>query len=194
MADQAATKLERMVLPPNVLCVNSIHTIHPYSWRQPTPQSDAATESALFQPRYNAKELFCLLGLLNSTPLDYLLRSKIETHLSNYLVAESQAPKPPVESDLGEHIWKAAAQLNCYGERFQSLRDELGIEAVEDVTERANTQARIDATVFHAYGFNDPDLVWSVLESLPRVRSPRVLDEAYFDTVINQFEHLRGEF
>jgi len=127
-------------------------------------------------------------------PFDYLLRSKIETHLSDYLITESQAPKPPIESDIVENIWKPAARLNCYGERFQPLRDELDIDVIEEVEARAETQASIDATVFHAYGFEDPEIVWSVLDSLPRVRSPRVLDEAYFDTVINRFEQFRGEF
>jgi hypothetical protein len=155
---------------------------------------NTATKAALFEPRYTPKELFCLLGILNSTPFDYLLRSKIETHLSDYLITESQAPKPPIESDIVENIWKPAARLNCYGERFQPLRDELDIDVIEEVEARAETQASIDATVFHAYGFEDPEIVWSVLDSLPRVRSPRVLDEAYFDTVINRFEQFRGEF
>ncbi|MCU4927099.1 Eco57I restriction-modification methylase domain-containing protein [Halobacteria archaeon AArc-dxtr1] len=182
------------VLPPNVLNVNTIHTVHPYTWQDPGPQPDAATKPALFEPRYNLKELFCLLGILNSTPFDYLLRSKIETHLSNYLVTESQAPKPPVESDIGEAIWKPAARLNCYGEHFQPVRAELNINVIEDVETRADAQASIDAVVFHAYGFEDPEAVWSVLESLPRVRNPRILDEEYFDTVIRQFEQFRGDF
>lgn len=182
------------VLPPDILCVNTLHTIHPYNWQRPTSSSKATTKSALFRPKYSTKELFCLLGILNSTPFDYLLRSKMGVHLSNYLITESQAPKTPVESELGEDIWMNAARLNCYGERFQSLRDELDIEAVEKVEARAKTQADIDAAVFHAYGFDSPDLVWSILESLPRVRSPRVLDEAYFDMVIGQFEQISGDF
>jgi hypothetical protein len=164
------------VLPPNVLSVNTIHTVHPHSWREPGTLPNTATKAALFEPRYTPKELFCLLGILNSTPFDYLLRSKIETHLSDYLITESQAPKPPIESDIVENIWKPAARLNCYGERFQPLRDELDIDVIEEVEARAETQASIDATVFHAYGFEDPEIVWSVLDSLPRVRSPRVLD------------------
>lgn len=182
------------VLPPNVLCVNTLHTIHPYTWRHPTPQIDQATQSTLFQPRYDPKELFCLLGLLNSTPFDFLLRSKIDTHLSDYLITESQAPKPSLGGGIFESIWEDAARLNCYGEQFEQLCNNLGIEAIEDVARRKTVQAGIDAAVFHAYGFDDPDLVWSVLESQPRVQNPRVLDEDYFETVIRQFEDRQGEF
>lgn len=182
------------VLPPDVLTVNTIHTIHPFNWKATDPANITHTPDNLFEPRYTPQETFCLLGILNSTPFDYLMRSKITTHLSDYLINESQAPRLSPDSDLGETIWTLAARLTCYPDRFEPLQDELNISPIRDVDKRAAVQAEIDAAVFLAYGFEDRDVVWSILESLPRVRSPRVLDESYFERVVRVFSQRRGEF
>ncbi|WP_154020816.1 Eco57I restriction-modification methylase domain-containing protein [Haloarcula sp. CBA1115] len=182
------------VIPPDVLTVNTIHTIHPFRWKTTDPANTTHTPDNLFEQRYTPQEIFCLLGILNSTPFDYLMRSKIKTHLSDYLVKESQAPHLSPVSNLGETIWTLAARLTCYGDCFNPLQKELNVDPIRDIEKRAAAQAEIDAAVFLAYGFEDRDVVWSILDSLPRVRSPRVLDESYFERVVRVFSQQRGEF
>lgn len=182
------------IIPPDVLTVNTVHTIHPFNWKNTDPANTTHTPDNLFEQRYTLKEIFCLLGILNSTPFDYLMRSKITTHLSDYLIKESQAPRLSPVSDLGEIIWKHAARLTCYGDCFDPIQKELEVDPVRDVEKRKDFQAKIDAAVFLAYGFEDRDIVWSMLDSLPRVRSPRVLDESYFERVVRVFSQQRGEF
>lgn len=179
------------IIPPGVLCLNTIHTIHPYDWRR-QEQTGTTTPDELFRSTYSLEELFCLLGVLNSIPFDYLMRTKVETHLSDYLVKESQAPRLTDNDPWFDLIWQSAAQLNCYGESFDLLRGDLNITPKHNEGERRTTQATIDAAAFRAYGFEDIDVVWSVIDSFPIVRSPRVMDDKYMDEVLDQFEDLGG--
>lgn len=194
--DVASSQNERTVIasviPPGVVCLNTLHTIHPYDWRRQEQQIDTTTPDNLFRLTYNPEELFCLLGLLNSIPFDYLMRTKVETHLSDYLVKESQVPRLTNDTPWFDLIWESAARLNCYGDSFASLRDDLNITPLHDKGERRITQAINEAAAFRAYGFEDSDLVWSVIDSFPIVRSPRVMDDRYMDEVIDQFEDLGG--
>lgn len=180
------------VIPPGVLCLNTLHTIHPYDWRRQEEQVGTTTQDDLFSLTYHPKELFCLLGLLNSIPFDYLMRTKVENHLSDYLIKESPVPRLTEDASWFDLIWESAAQLNCYGDSFSSLRDDLSISPLHNEAERRRAQATIDAAAFRAYGFEDVDVVWSVIDSFPIVRSPRVMDDRYVDEVLDQFENLEG--
>jgi len=107
-------------------------TVHPHSWRGPGTLPNTATKAALFEPRYTPKELFCLLGILNSTPFDYLLRSKnrdTPVRLPDYRIPSAKATHRATSSRTFGNL----RRLNCYGERFQPLRDELDIDVIEEV-------------------------------------------------------------
>ncbi|WP_276258992.1 Eco57I restriction-modification methylase domain-containing protein [Haloglomus litoreum] len=182
------------VIPPGVVCLNTLHTIHPYDWSRRASQEGVTSPDELFSLTYDSEELFCLLGILNSIPFDYLIRTKVGVHLSDYLVKESQAPRLTDESPWFDHIWRPAAQLNCYGDSFSSLRSDLDITSLSNEERRRAARAEIDAAVFRAYGFEDDDIVISVLDSFPVVRSPRVMDDRYIDMVLEEFGNLeRGE-
>jgi hypothetical protein len=193
--DVASSKNERTViasvLPPGVVCLNTLHTIHPYDWRR-QGQQIASIPNDLFNLSYEPEELFCLLGLLNSIPFDYLMRTKVGTHLSDYLMKESQVPCLTGDTSWFDLIWENAAQLNCYGDSFASMREALNVNPIHDEPERRIAQASIDAAAFRAYGFEDTDVVWSVIDSFPIVRSPRIMDERYMDQVLDQFADLEG--
>lgn len=194
--DVATSQNERTVIasviPSGVVCLNTLHTIHPYDWRRQDQRIDTATPQELFRSTYHPEELFCLLGLLNSIPFDYLMRTKVDTHVSDYLIKESQVPRIPSNSPWFDLIWESAAQLNCYGDSFASLRDDLGITPRYDEAARRTAQATIDAAAFRAYGFEDIDVVWSVIDTFPIVRSPRVMDDKYMDDLLDRFEDLGG--
>jgi hypothetical protein len=74
------------------------------------------------------------------------------------------------------------------------VRNELNLTPLHEEEERRIAQAKIDAAAFRAYGFEDIDVVWSVIDSFPIVRSPRVMDDRYMDEVIDQFEDLGGRW
>lgn len=194
--DVASSENERTVIasviPPGVVCLNTLHTIHPYDWRRQEQQNGTTTPNDLFSLTYNPEDLFCLLGLLNSIPFDYLLRTKVETHLSDYLIKESQVPRLTNNTYLFDLIWESAARLNCYGDSFAPLRDDFNISPLHDEAERRTAQATIDAAAFRAYGFEEIDVVWSVIDTFPIVRSPRVMDDKYMDEVLGRFEDLEG--
>jgi hypothetical protein len=70
------------------------------------------------------------------------------------------------------------------------MRDRLdGIEPVVDVTERRRVQAELDAAAFHAYGLNHEQTAF-VLGDFHRVQSPRLMDEDYFQLVLEKYEQL----
>ena len=80
--------------------------------------------------------------------------------------------------------------MNCYGDEFEEMRDRLGgIDPATDMDERRDVQAELDAAAFHAYDL-DRDQTAFVLEDFHRVRSPRIMDEAYFETVLEKYDGL----
>jgi len=195
--DIATSQNERTVIasviPPGVVCLNTLHTIHPYNWRRQNQRIDTATPEQLFGSTYGTADLFCLLGLLNSIPFDYLMRTKVDTHVSDYLIKESQVPRISPNSPWFNLIWESAAELNCYGDQFESLGHDLDITPLYDESARRTAQATIDAAAFHAYGFEDTDVVWSVIDSFPIVRAPRVMDDRYMDDLLDRFDDLGGQ-
>jgi len=75
-------------------------------------------------------------------------------------------------------------------EVFGEMRDRLGgIDPATDMDERREVQAELDAAAFHAYGL-DRDQAAFVLDDFHRVQSPRIMDEDYFETVLNKYDEL----
>ena len=188
------------IIPPGQVCHNKLHTVRPLEINpEITDFKLAAGEEdtgihGVYERVFENEELLTAVGLLNSIPFDYLMRTKVDKSVVMYKFRESQVPHLSKGDDYFETIWKQAAKLNCYGEAFEPLLDELDgvdapIEPDGDSEERRQAQAKLDAAAFHAYGFSS-DEVEFVLEDFNRVRDPRIMDEAYFDMVKQQFESL----
>jgi hypothetical protein len=142
---------------------------------------------------FTDKELFVTLGLLNSIPFDYLMRTKVDTHIVKYKFEESQIPRLTEGDDWFHYIAERAARLNCYGENFEEIRQRLGdIEPATDEKERHHVQAEIDAASFHAYGLNRRDVEF-ILDDFHRVSNPRTMTEEYFDMVFEKYDQLNQE-
>mgnify|MGYP006926878148 CR=1 FL=1 len=95
--------------------------------------------------------------------------------------------------DWFHYIADRAARLNCYGEAFAEMRERLGgIERATEERERRRLQAEIDAAAFHAYGLARGDTAF-VLDDFHRVENPRLMDEAYFEMVLEKYDELAGE-
>jgi type I restriction-modification system DNA methylase subunit len=178
------------VLPKGIVCHNTLRTVRNYRIE---PYEEGLTESPLhnfYQPIFTDEELFAGVGLLNSLPFDYLIRTKVDTHIVTYKFKETQVPHLSEGDDWFEYIWTRAARLNCYGEEFAEMRDRLGgIDPATDMDERRELQAELDAAAFHAYGL-DREQTAFVLDDFHQVKNPRLMDDAYFEMVLEKYDSL----
>jgi type I restriction-modification system DNA methylase subunit len=178
------------VLPKGIVCHNTLRTVRNY---QIEPYEEGLTEHPLhdfYQPIFTDEELFAGVGLINSLPFDYLIRTKVDTHIVTYKFKETQVPHLTEGDEWFDPIWKRAARLNCYGEDFEEIRDRLGgIEPANTIDERREVQAELDAAAFHAYGL-DREQTEFVLDDFHRVQNPRLMDEDYFKSVLEKYEDL----
>ncbi len=181
------------VLPAGVVCHNKLHTIRPYLIE---PEKDDLSKKPLhdvYERIFSDKELFVTVGLLNSIPFDFLMRTKIDSTVVMYKFKESQIPHLTDGDDWFEYISTRAARLNCYGSEFEEMRDRLGgIDSASNKNERRELQAEIDAAAFHAYGLNREDVDF-ILDDFHRVQSPRVMTKEYFDRVSEKYDVLEEE-
>ncbi len=181
------------VIPKGVVCHNTLRTIRNY---QIKPYEEGLEEDPLhvfYEQIFTDRELFAGLGLINSIPFDYLLRTKVDTHVVTYKFKESQVPHLTEEDDYFEFISTRAARLNCYGGDFKKIRTRLGgIKPATEEKERRKLQAEVDAAAFHAYGLERQEVKF-VLDDFHRVNNPRMMDEEYFDLVFEKFDYLCQE-
>jgi len=178
------------VLPKGIVCHDKSPTLRPYRIEPEEEDLEEPTLHGVYERIYSDEELFVAVGLLNSLPFDFLMRTKIDSTVVFYKLEESQAPQLTAGDEWFEYIWTRAARLNCYSDEFEEMRDRLGgIEPATDMNERREVQAELDAAAFHAYGL-DRDQTEFVLEDFHRVQSPRIMDEAYFETVLEKYDEL----
>lgn len=188
------------IIPPGRVCHNKLHTVRPLDinpdisdFELDDGESDEGIHG-VYERIFENEELLAAVGLLNSIPFDYLMRTKVDKSVVMYKFRESQVPHLTDGDEYFELIWKQAAKLNCYGEAFEPLLAELdginkAIEPDGDSDARRQAQAKLDAASFHAYGF-DEDEVEFILNDFSRVGNPRIMDEAYFERVREQFGEL----
>jgi len=178
------------VIPPGWVCHNTLHTIRPYKVNPAKGDLSQTPLHGVYQRVFSDRELFAALGLLNSIPFDFLMRTKTDTHIVMYKFEESQVPRLTEGDDWFEYISMRAAKLNCYGDEFQKMRDRLGdIQPTTKAAERRELRAEIDAAAFLAYGLNQEEVKF-VLEDFHRVSDPRLMTEEYFSKVLETFKRL----
>jgi hypothetical protein len=178
------------VIPKGVVCHHKAPTFRPY---EINPKESDLVESPLhsvYERIFSDRELFVTVGLINSVAFDFLMRTKIDSSVVFYKLTESQTPRLTKDDKWFNYIWTRAARLNCYGEDFEEMRDRLGgIKPATDMGERREIQAELDAAAFHAYGL-DREQTAFVLDDFHRVQNPRVMDEDYFDMVLEKYDDL----
>jgi hypothetical protein len=181
------------VIPKGIVCHHAINTIRPYTFDITRHKLSDDPLHSMYERVFSDRELFVALGLMNSIPFDFLMRTKIEENLVMYKLTESQVPRLTEGDNWFEFISERAAQLNCYGDAFKEMRDRLGgVDVVTDTKKRNELRAEIDAAAFHAYGLTRRDVKF-VLDSFHRVNSPRIMKEEYFDMVFEKFDLLKQE-
>ncbi len=181
------------VLPKGVVTYTNLTTIRPYSIE---PDESSMTEVPLhsaYKKKYSDRELFALLGLLNSLPFDFLIGEKTDKRIATYSLLESQVPKLNPDDQWFKYIAERAARLNCYGDEFEEMRDRLdGIEQATDKKERSTIQAEIDAVALHIYDL-DYEEVKFIIDDLHRVQNPRVMTDEYYEMVEQKYLNLSGQ-
>jgi hypothetical protein len=178
------------VVSTGIVCTNTLHTLRPF---EIVPEDDDVEKFPLhstYERVFDDRELFVTLGLVNSIPFDFLMKTKVDTHIVMYKFEESQVPRLTEGDEWFDYIWRRAAKLNCYGEDFEEMRDRLGgIEPATDMDERRELQAELDAAAFHAYGL-DREQTAFVLDDFHQVQNPRLMNDAYFDMVLEKYDEL----
>lgn len=177
------------VIPKGIMCVHSLLTIRPYGIDLTERDLSEYPLHGAWERVFSDKELFVALGLLNSIPFDFLIRTKVESNMVMYKLRESQMPRLTHGDDWFDYIWQRAARLNCYGEGFVEMRERLDIEPASDETKRQQLQAEIDAAAFHAYGLNREQTKF-VLDDFYQVNDPRMMTDNYFETVLEKYDEL----
>lgn len=180
------------VLPSEVVCHHKCPTIRPYEINPSEEDLEEVPAHGVYDRIFTDEELFAVLGILNSVPFDYIVRTKLDTSMSMNMFEECQSPRLTEGDEWFEPIWKRAAKLNGYGEEFEDIADRLDIDPVTDSEGRQELQAEIDAMMFCAYGFNRTETEF-ILDDFHRVRSPRVMTEEYFDMVFEKYKEVRTE-
>jgi hypothetical protein len=178
------------VIPSNVVCTNTLHTIRPYHINPDEADLQDRPLHSVYERVFTDRSLFAALGLINSIPFDYLMRTKIDTHIVMYKFEESQVPHLTEGDEWFDYIWQRAARLNAYGWEFKEMRDRLGgIEPANDIDEREQVQAELDAASFHAYGLNREQTEF-ILDDFYQVNNPRMMTDEYFDLVLEKYDEL----
>jgi len=181
------------VIPPDIVCTNTLHTIRPYHIKPDEEDLQESPLHSVYERVFTDQSLFAALGLINSVPFDYLMRTKIDTHIVMYKFEESQVPRLTKGDKWFEHIWRRAARLNAYGEEFAEMRDRLGgIEPATESEEREEVQAELDAAAFHAYEL-DREQTEFILDDFYQVNNPRRMTDGYFSLVLEKYDELRGK-
>ncbi|WP_241768216.1 Eco57I restriction-modification methylase domain-containing protein [Haloferax sp. ATB1] len=181
------------VIPKDTVTVHSIATVRPHVVEPTEDDLGNYPMHSAYEKVFTDEELFVVLGLLNSIPIDYLMRTKIDTNIVQYKLNETQLPRLTAGDNWFNWISQRAARLNCYGDEFSEMRDRLGgIDPATDAEKRRELQAEIDAAAFHAYGMNEEETRF-ILNDFYQVDNPKLMDDPYFDLVFEKYSELDEE-
>ncbi|MFC6892855.1 Eco57I restriction-modification methylase domain-containing protein [Halopenitus salinus] len=178
------------VIPKGAITVHTLSTIRPYKVNPTEEDLSEYPMHDIYERVFTDQELFAALGVLNSIPFDYLMRTKVDTHIVKYKFEESQMPRLTDGDNWFNYISDRAAKLNCYGDQFKEMRQRLGdIQPATITKERRRIQAEIDAAAMHAYNLDKKDVQF-ILDDFHRVSNPRIMDRDYFEMVFEKYDVL----
>ena len=119
-------------------------------------------------------QLFCV-SLLNSYPLDWLLRQRVTTNINMFYIYQLPLPRLSSDDPYFAPLVERAARLICTMPEFDDLAREVGIgshrNGATDTAERARLRAEIDGMVAHLYGLTEAEFT-HILGTFPLVPEP----------------------
>lgn len=120
-----------------------------------------------------------ILSLLNSFVINFLIRQKVTSHVSTYLINQLPFPRLAIEHPISQALVSLASRLICVDERFAPLWKELARYhpytmqpewdkscAATDLSERAQLRTQIDAIVADLYKIGELDFAY-ILNTFP---------------------------
>ena len=138
----------------------------------------------LIFPRWDAPNKAAVLGIMNSSPFDWLARRYVELHLNFYVL--NSLTFPPPDNTPWERIGKLAGRLSCVDDRFAEFAAEASVECGNlTPAQRNDMRAEIDAQVAHAYGLTADELRFIFTDF-----TQNAVPQMYRDQVLEKFEGL----
>lgn len=136
---------------------------------------------------------FYLVALFNSFCIDYLLRQRVNAHVSFFFVYNMPIPRLSSSDPLLRRIAIRAAKLVCTAPEFDDLAREVELQGhgdgAIDFATRARLRAEIDGLVAHLYGLTEVEFL-HVLGTFPVVPDPAKVaaQNAYRDVLAGVVE------
>ena len=150
------------------------------------PPRSPLTNSApyLLFPGWSALSRAALLGVMNSSPFDWLARRYMELHLNFYVLNMLAFPSP--DDMPWERVGRLGARLSCVDERFADFAADAGVGCGElTPTQRSDMRAEIDAVVARAYDLTADELGFIFTDF-----TENAVPQIYRDLVLEKFEGL----
>ena len=99
------------------------------------------------------KYMLLLQSFFNSFVVDYLIRQKVSSNITQNYIKPLYIPRLTEKDDYFNEIVERSAKLTCIGKEFNDLADEIGIPkgGVKDQKKRWKLQGEIDAMVAYVY-------------------------------------------
>ena len=136
------------ILPPSVFLGNTLSYIRP-----------AVFDKNDYVDSLSHKELAYLCGMLNSFPIDFILRHRVNLHVSMFHLLELPVPKFDEDDELHKQVYISAAKLVCTSKEYDELRKSVDVDkGVENAEERTKLQALINVAACKIYGLDKSEL------------------------------------
>jgi hypothetical protein len=125
-----------------------------------------------------------LCGVWNSFAVDYMVRSKVSSHLSFFYVYQLPIPRLAAHDPAFVAIANRSAQLICSSPEFDAVAHEFGANAASDgatvPADSAQLRAELDGLIANLYGLTEEEFAY-ILTTFP------VVPEATKDAALAAF-------
>ncbi|MEM7680796.1 MAG: DNA methyltransferase [Planctomycetota bacterium] len=176
------------------------------------PSCAATNKVPLLNAPFSLRKQLCLLGCLNSFPLDYCTRQKFGGISLNFFIVEQIPTLTPDRYDepcpwdagktLEDWISERVLKLTCTAEDMLPLAEACGFSAGSfkeydgklhkwNERERAELMAELDAGYFHLYGLdrNDAEYILSTFKGV-HASTPLLGGRSVAENILDTYDHL----
>lgn len=177
------------ILPKGVTSVDTLKIAQPFEYVI-SKDGEVCSEKL-----YDNMELLVMVGLLNSFTVDFLMRRKVDKHVSGFLMNQMPIPRITHGDKYFEEIMEKVARLVCTSIEFDELALEVGMQGYQDgIVDkelRQIIQNQIDAYVADLYNLTREELIYilSTFESPSYKEEMRRIAQG----VIEAFDELKRE-
>jgi N-6 DNA Methylase len=159
------------ILPPHIFVG---HTINAFTQWTYLPEPHYA-----WTKHFDESNKLFLLSLLNSFVINFLIRQKVTSHVSTYLINQLPIPRLSANHPVSQLLVPLTARLICTDERFSPLWEALAINyphamtsewdetcAAIDLSERALLRTHIDTIIADLHNIDEFDFAY-ILNTFP---------------------------